>query len=125
VIVLDASTLLALLNNEAGADTVARHVGEEALMSSVNLAEVASKLSDYGIPNHDIRSIFMKLGLRIIPFSESQALTSGVLRKQTRQADLSLGDRACLSLAPEYSVTAVTADRNWRGTIEVPIEFIR
>lgn len=46
--VLDASALLALLLDEPGADRVAATLGD-AVMSTVNLAEVLGKAADRGL----------------------------------------------------------------------------
>jgi ribonuclease VapC len=49
VIVLDASALLALINNEPGADVVARAAAaNDATISSVNYAEVLQKTARLG-----------------------------------------------------------------------------
>ena len=47
-VILDASALLAVLFQEKGAKEVERHIGS-AEMSSVNVAEVVSKLVDKGL----------------------------------------------------------------------------
>ena len=47
-VVLDASALLALLNQEPGADVVAASL-PEAVVSAVNLSEAVAKLIDLGI----------------------------------------------------------------------------
>ncbi|MEO1465395.1 MAG: hypothetical protein AAFR89_04070, partial [Cyanobacteria bacterium J06633_1] len=52
-IVLGASALLALLNREKGADRVAE-VMDRAVMNTVNMAEVATKLAKLGIPASEI-----------------------------------------------------------------------
>ena len=124
--VLDASALLALLNAEEGAALVAKHVTSgPAVMSSVNYAEVASKLSDYGLPEEAIREALESLGLRVIAFSVSHALMCGLLRRSTREAGLSLGDRACLALALQEELPAVTAERRWQGVTDIPLEVVR
>jgi len=46
--VLDASAILALLNNEPGSDQVT-NVLTEAVISSVNLSEVVARLADSGV----------------------------------------------------------------------------
>lgn len=40
-------------------------------------------------------------------------MEAGFLRRGTRQAGLSLGERACLALAMQLGVPALTADRSW------------
>ncbi len=57
-----------------------------------------------------------------------QAQLSAALRTTTRAAGLSLGDRACLALACERGLPAVTAERRWPDVAEaagVAVEVIR
>ena len=53
--VLDASALLALLQQEPGSQHVAAAVGQGAAMGTVNLSEVVAKLSEAGMPPDVIR----------------------------------------------------------------------
>lgn len=48
--------------------------------------------------------------LEIVPFSPDQALLCARLMAQARSLGLSLGDRACLALAMERGLAAMTAD---------------
>lgn len=123
--VLDASAVLALLNREPGAHTVAAHIANGAMISAVNYAEVTTKLVDLALPHAATRGILEALGLLVQPFDDIQALTTGFLRSETRDAGLSLGDRACLALAHHVGMTAVTADRAWQGLTDVVVEVIR
>lgn len=54
--VLDASALLALVNQEPGQEIVAEVVATSAV-SAVNLSELVAKLTDYGMPEADIQEI--------------------------------------------------------------------
>ncbi|MEO1082064.1 MAG: type II toxin-antitoxin system VapC family toxin [Pseudomonadota bacterium] len=109
---LDASALLASINEERGANTVETALSDAA-MSSVNVAEVASKLTEHGWSPTDIGPLFEQLQLSIIPFDLSTALQSGQLRQATRNLGLSLGDRACLATAMAHSMDVLTADKTW------------
>ena len=111
-IVIDASALLALLNAETGADVVVEALSE-GVISSVNLSEVVAKLCEAGMPEKAIRQILQPLGLEIVPFDEEQSYQAGLLRTSTRDIGISLGDRACLSLAKMLGLVALTADRAW------------
>ena len=109
---LDASALLASINEERGADTVDTALSDAA-MSSVNVAEVASKLSEHGWSPKDIGPLFEQLQLSVIPFDLSTALRSGQLRQATKKLGLSLGDRACISTAMAHNMNVLTADKTW------------
>lgn len=110
--VLDASAVLALLNNEPGAAKVVAALSG-ASISAVNLAEVAAKLSDYGMTQADIENALGSLALRILPLDQAGAFASGALRRPTRGNRLSLGDRCCLALGQTLGETVLTADRAW------------
>ena len=123
--VIDASALLALLNAEPGADIVIEAL-PGGVVSAVNLSEVIAKLCDAGTPEKAIRQVLQSLGLEVIPFDEEQSYQAGLLRTATQDIGISLGDRACLSLAKMLGVAALTADRAWSGLpIEVAIKVIR
>jgi PIN domain nuclease of toxin-antitoxin system len=122
--VLDASAVLALLQDEPGSDRVLESL-PGALICSVNLSEVVAKLTELGMPETDIR-VALSLGLEVVAFDEALAYSAGALRPVTRSAGLSLGDRACLALARSRSLPALTTDRAWRDLdIDVTVEVIR
>lgn len=83
-------------------------------MCAVNLAEVASKLIDSGLPPDAIAEALDGLALDVRPFDHTLALAAGLLRSRTRSLGLSLGDRACLALGEHLSLPVLTADRAWR-----------
>jgi ribonuclease VapC len=110
--VIDASALLALLNAEPGADIVTDAL-PAGIISTVNLSEVIAKLCDAGMPEKAIRQALQPLGLEIMPFDENQSYQTGLLRTSTQDMGISLGDRACLSLAKMLGAVALTADKAW------------
>ncbi|MGE0539542.1 MAG: type II toxin-antitoxin system VapC family toxin [Dehalococcoidia bacterium] len=123
---VDSSAVLTLVQNEPGAAEAASVVAAGALISSVNFSEVVAKLADRGIPEREIRARLARLVLQIVAFDTDQALRAGMLRPVTREAGLSLGDRACLALAQGRNLPVVTADRTWQSlTISVEIRLIR
>lgn len=77
-VVLDSSALLCLLNAEPGADEVAK-VLQQAVISTVNLAEVAAKLRERGVPAKDVYAALDGLPLDPRPFTADQAHASGDL----------------------------------------------
>jgi PIN domain nuclease of toxin-antitoxin system len=125
--VVDASAVLAVLRDEPIAATD-RPLLANGLISAVNVAEVVAKLSDFGAPVETIHAALRDMSLAVEPFDEEAALLSGQLRVETRQAGLSLGDRACLALAKRHRLVALTTDRGWlkvADAIGVEVRCIR
>ena len=123
--VLDSSAILAVLLKEPGQAVVADYRGD-ALVSAINLAEVAAKFADRGASPTEWLYPFSLMRLEVVAFDEDQALASGSLRESTRRWGLSLGDRACLQLAAQRGVPAVTADRAWAELgVGVEVRVIR
>ena len=108
-IVLDASALLCLLNDELGADRVAE-VLTRSLIGATNLAEVVSKLRERGLSLDEVKEALGGLHLDVRPLPPGQAMLIGDLRPATRPLGLSLGDRACLALAIELGAEIYTTD---------------
>jgi PIN domain nuclease of toxin-antitoxin system len=114
-IVLDASVLLAVLNDEPGAEKLTPQLLAAATISTVNLAEVQSKLVSRGIDPDDAWEATLSPIREAAPFTPEQAKTAGSLIAQTRTLGLSLGDRACLALAIALKAPVYTADRLWKN----------
>jgi ribonuclease VapC len=124
-VVLDASAVLALLNDEVGAKIVQESL-PGAVISSVNFAEVVTRLALLGMPENEIREALNILALDITPFDEEQAFLTGILAIKTKQFGLSLGDRACLALALRTGSEALTSDKVWQALdIGVIVRLIR
>jgi PIN domain nuclease of toxin-antitoxin system len=117
--VLDASALLAHLRDEPGADVVADAIASGAVISTVNLAEVFSRVADRGDDPAKLAAELTQSGLldgaiTVEPFTAADAIDAGRLLPLTRDAGLSLGDRACLALARRLEAPALTADTDWQ-----------
>lgn len=110
--VLDASALLALLNNEDGVEIV-QELMPESVISAVNFSEVVACLSRFGVPKDGIPDLLDVLGLTIIPFDKDMAYITGQMAGYTKSLGLSMGDRACLALAIKMNATAITTDKIW------------
>lgn len=119
MIVLDASALLAFLQNEPGCDQVEAAL-PDAVISSVNWAEVVQKSIAANVDVNGMREDLEALGLRIIPFSAEEAGIAAQLWQKTRLTGLSLGDRACLSTCIRLNVPVLTADKIW-ATLNLPV----
>lgn len=88
-------------------------------MSSVNVAEVAARLSQDGWSSGDVSSVVTGMGIEVIPFDRQAALLSGAYRTVTRRRGLGLGDRACLATASSLGLPVLTADRSW-ADVSIP-----
>ena len=123
--VLDASAVLALLNDEPSSAEVV-NVLPDAAVSAVNYSEVVAKLAEAGVPERVIQEALKGLGLEVIAFDQELAEVAGMLRPVTKGLGLSLGDRACLALAQQLSVPALTTDSVWEKiTVGVKIRVVR
>jgi len=125
-VVLDASAVLALLNNEPGADKLTPELLSNATSSTVNLAEVQTKLvSEGGRPNEAWEDTLSTIR-EATSFTDEHARIAGSLVAQTRALGLSLGDRACLALGLALKAPVYTADKSWRNLkLGVRIHVIR
>jgi PIN domain nuclease of toxin-antitoxin system len=123
--VLDSSAVLAFLENEPGA-AIVLSILRSSYISTVNLAEVYSKLIERGDPGLQAFAIVRSAIGQVMPFTEQMAEASGELRPLTRHLGLSLGDRACLAVAMALNAEVYTADRIW-AELQLPctIKVIR
>lgn len=123
---LDASAILAFLYEEPGAEKLTHELLAEARVSTVNVAEAATKLIQGG---DDPSAVWRDLEF-FFPAAESftveQARTASKLVLLTRALGLSLGDRACLALAISLKAPVWTTDRSWKKlNIGVPVHLMR
>ena len=116
--IMDASAILAFLQDENG-----KHIVKEALydapcwITTVNVCEVLSKLSEKGMPIADAQASLYDLNLFIVDFDLDLALRAAAMRPATSPIGASLGDRACLALAQrtagEGTPVVYTTEHGW------------
>lgn len=111
--VLDASALLAYLQDEAGAGKVEKVLGD-SIISAVNWSEVIQKASARGVDVRGLREELEALGVIIAPFTAEHGFAAGLLWKETSKHGLSLGDRACLCLGLAMNAPVLTSDGAWK-----------
>lgn len=111
--VLDASALLALLYRQPGADVVQQAITAGAAMNTINFAEVVGKLDEDGLNALAVRQTLGTLKVNLFEFDSAAAYRTGLLRSQTKQAGLSLGDRTGIALAQALDLPILTTDRQW------------
>jgi PIN domain nuclease of toxin-antitoxin system len=130
-IVLDSAAVLAMIQGEPGGDRIealldAAELGVDVqvAISSVNWCEILTRMQrdNKGATPEELSAVLARV--KVVPFDKDAAeiAASYALVSQS----LSLGDRACLSLAKARGATAWTADRIWtRFKLDVPVELIR
>ena len=124
-VVFDSSVLIAILRQEPGSD-VGEQSLNDALISTVNLAEVATYLARNSVPPETINDALAAFPIEVVPFDREQGLIAGCLYPACKSLGLSLGDRACLALAKSKSLPVLTADKAWLELeINVDVNSIR
>jgi ribonuclease VapC len=125
-IVLDASAMLAVLNREPGSERLTPQMLSNAAGSTVNLAEVHTKLVSRGGDPDEAWEDALSAVHDSIPFTAEHARIAGNLVTQTRPLGLSLGDRACLALGVALHAPVYTTDKSWKNLkLGVRIHVIR
>ena len=124
--VLDASAMLAYIQEERGAENLTKEILDHAVASTVNLAEVQSKLVKKGRNPDEAWEEILSLVNAEEPFTSDHARIAGDLITTTEKYGLSLGDRACLALAIALSAPVYTTEQLWNNLkVGVPIRVIR
>ena len=125
-VVLDASAILAIVFQERGAEKLTVEIMKDAVISTVNLAEVQSKLVKKGYDPEEAWEDATSLVSAAVRFTSEQAKIAGSLITQTEKVGLSLGDRSCLALAIALKAPVYTTEQAWRELkVGVPIHVIR
>ena len=118
VSVLDASAVLAYLQQETGQDRVEAALDDgPCWMTTVNTCEVVGKLCEKGMPPKEAEAAVDDLGLIVVNFDADLARLAAFMRVRTKSIGASLGDRACLALAEQTAHTqspvVYTAEKVW------------
>jgi len=131
MMVLDASAVLAWLQNEAGAKRVDQALYDGATINTVSWAEVLSTLAGKGMAANEVirqlaeRGILYQL-LTVDAGQPEDAAAVGDFYPVTRSAGLSLGDRYCLALGQRLGATVLTTDRAWAALqLSITVELAR
>lgn len=111
-VVLDASALIAVMRNEAGAGKVKAEL-HGALISSVNLCEVFYKAIHKGATIEAAEWAVRNLPIVSVPFNDEQASIAASIHQATLKKGVSFADRACLSLGLSKGLTILTGDEKW------------
>lgn len=123
-VVLDASALIALVNNEPGGEKV-RPVMGRAIIGAVNFCETVQRLRRGGMPLEAVTAALTPLVPDPVPFDSSLAYIAASIHEQTRPAGLSFGDCACLALALSRNLPAMTTERKAWDKVDVGVRIIK
>jgi PIN domain nuclease of toxin-antitoxin system len=125
-VVFDASAMLALLQHERGSENLTDEILERAVVSTVNLAEVQSKLVRMRNDPDRAWDAALSTVIAVEPYISEQARIAGDLIAKTEKYGLSLGDRSCLALAIVLKAPVYTTEQIWKNLkVGVPIHVIR
>lgn len=111
-IVLDASALLALIQEESGAEII-KPLLSHSVMSAVNVAETLTALQRIDILTEEASTLIAEIITNIIPFDFEQAKLAAELQTHVKHKGLSLGDRSCIALGLQLQAPIYTADKVW------------
>jgi len=113
-VVLDASAILALLQKEPGHEVVRASLrSEDCVITTANLAEVATKLQQALQDLAKVRKLLDVPNLTVRPVTEEDAYKAAELSIAGRPMGLSLGDRLCLAAGMLEGDVVLTTDQAW------------
>jgi ribonuclease VapC len=115
--VVDASVVLAWLQEEAGSDE-AESMLMEGVIGAANWSEVLQKSRQHGVDVDLTARLLASFGLDVADVTARDAEQAALLWH--KGSGLSLADRLCLALGLRLRLTVATADRTWEGLLDEP-----
>jgi len=115
--VIDASTVLAWLQDEPGSDAAERYL-MEGVIGAVNWSEVLQKSRQHGAPAGLVARLLTSFGLAVVDVTAADAEQAADLWHPG--SVLSLADRLCLALGQRLRVPVVTTDGAWASIPGAP-----
>lgn len=115
--VVDASVVLAWLQDEPGADE-AEPMLMEGVIGAANWSEVLQKTRQHGAPPGIVGRLLASVGPTVVDVSVADAELGADLWRQG--SALSLADRLCMALGLRMNLPVATADAAWVEVEEGP-----
>ena len=115
--VVDASVVLAWLQDETGAEE-AEPMLMEGVIGAANWSEVLQKTRQHGAPAGMVGRLLASFGLTVIDVGAADAEVAADLWRQG--IGLSLADRLCLALGLRMDLPVATADAAWIEVEDTP-----
>jgi PIN domain nuclease of toxin-antitoxin system len=121
--VVDASVVLAWLQDEPGADE-AEPLLMEGVIGAANWSEVLEKVRQHGAPAGVVARLLTSFGLTVVDVTRADGEIAADLWQ--RGTPLSLADRLCLALGVRAGLPVATADAAWAAIEGGPdVMFVR
>lgn len=121
--VVDASVVLAWLQDEPDAEDAERYL-VEGVIGAANWSEVLQKARQHGADAELVARLLASFGLQVADVTRADAEQAASLWR--RGSGLSLADRLCLSLAVRLGAAVATTDLAWsRAATAVEVMVIR
>ena len=115
--VIDASVVLAWLQDEPGSDVAERHL-VEGIIGAANWSEVLQKARQHGAQPGLVARLLTSFGLRVVDVTAEDAERAADL--WVSGSTFSLADRLCLALGLRLDLSVVTTDAAWRSMAHGP-----
>jgi ribonuclease VapC len=115
--VVDASVVLAWLQDEPGADE-AEPMLIEGVIGAANWSEVLQKVGQQGAPIGQVSRLLASFGITVEAVTGEDGERAAELWRPG--SALSLGDRMCLALGLRLGLEVATADAAWREVTDGP-----
>ena len=109
--VLDASALLAWLQEEPGADIVRDRLNG-GIATAANWSEVMQKTQQHGRDANEVAVLLQALGIEVVDVTKEDGEEAA--RMWSRAQHFSLVDRLCLAAAKRLELSATTAESEWK-----------
>jgi len=115
--VVDASVVLAWLQDEPGADE-AEPLMMEGIIGAANWSEVLQKSRQHGVDAEPVARLLASFGLRVVEVMQEDGEAAAGLWRAGE--GLSLADRLCLALGLRLGLRVATTDRRWASVPDRP-----
>jgi len=115
--VIDASVILAWLQDEPGSDVAERHL-IEGIIGAANWSEVLQKARQHGAQPGVVGRLLSSFGLQVADVTAEDAERAADLWNPG--SALSLADRLCLALGLRLGDAVVSTDSAWKPVRDGP-----
>lgn len=115
--VIDASVILAWLQDEPGSDVAERHL-MEGIIGAANWSEVLQKARQHGAQPGVVGRLLGSFGLQVVDVTGEDAERAAEMWRPG--SALSLADRLCLALGLRLGIAVVTTDSAWKSVRRGP-----